>query len=83
MASRKIKLGDEVQDVTSKTIGIAIARTEHLNGAIDFLLQPYTTDDNEMLRPVAVPEQYLVYKGTGVYPDNKPPMGFVAENVPR
>lgn len=78
MPKRKIKLGDEIEDVTSKTVGIAIARTEHLNGAVDFLIQPYTTEDNEMLRPMAVPEAYCRWKGDGVYPTTKPIMGFHA-----
>lgn len=75
----KIKLGDEIEDVTSKTIGIATGRCEYLSGAVYWIIQPYTTDDNIALKEVYVPEAYCIYKGAGVYPTPKPPMGFHAE----
>lgn len=78
MSARAIKLGDEVEDVTSKTVGVAIGRVEYLSGAVHWIIQPYTTDDNAMLRTQEVPDAYCVYKGAGVYPDRKPPMGFHA-----
>ena len=73
---KQIKLGDEVEDVTSKTVGIAVGRVEYLSGQVDWILQPYTTDDNEMLRTVYVPDAYCRRSGEGVYPTPKPPMGF-------
>lgn len=76
MPKRKIKLGDEIEDVTSKTIGIATGRIEYLSGAVYWIVQPYTTDDNQALKEIFVPEPYCKYKGAGVYPDRKPPMGF-------
>ena len=81
MAKKGIKLGDEIEDVTSKTIGIATGRVEYLSGAVYWIIQPYTTDDNVALKEVYVPEAYCIYKGAGVYPDKKPPMGFRAPDV--
>lgn len=81
MASRKIKLGDEVEDITSKTWGIAIGKVTYLSGAIAWIIQPYTTDDNAMLRTQEVPDAYCVRRGDGVYPTPKPPMGFHARET--
>lgn len=81
MSKKGIKLGDEIEDVTSKTSGIAVGRTEWLSGQVDWVVQPYTTDDNEMLRTVTVPDAYAVRIGPGVYPDPKPPVGFHAREV--
>ena len=78
MPKHKIKLGDEIEDVTSKTIGIALGRVEYLSGAVAWIIQPYTTEDNAMLRTQEVPEAYCKWKGDGVYPSTKPPMGFRA-----
>lgn len=78
MPKKKIKLGDEIEDVTSKTIGIAIGRIEYLSGAIYWIIQPATTDDNMPLKPDYVPDAYCKWKGDGVYPATKQPMGFHA-----
>lgn len=79
MAKKSIKLGDEIEDVTSKTIGIATGKVEYLSGQIYWIIQPYTTDDNVALKEVYVPEAYCKYKGPGVYPSKKVPMGFRAD----
>ena len=81
MSEMGIKLGDEIEDVTSKTSGIAVGKTTWLSGQVDWIVQPYTTDDNEMLRTVTVPDAYAIRKGDGVYPKPKPPMGFHAREV--
>lgn len=83
MSKKGIKLGDEIEDVTSKTIGIATGKVEYLSGAVYWIIQPYTTDDNIALKEVYVPDAYCIYKGPGVYPDKKPHMGFRAEDVER
>lgn len=80
MAKKSIKLGDEIEDVTSKTIGVALARAEYLSGAVKWLVQPATTDDNEMLAPVWIDDAYCRHKGDGVYPSTKPLMGFNARD---
>lgn len=76
MPKRKIKLGDEIEDVTSKTIGVAVGRAEYLSGAVYWIIQPYTPDDNVMLRVQEIPEAYCRWKGDSVYPSTKPPTGF-------
>lgn len=76
MSKRGIKLGDEIEDVTSKTIGIATGKVVYLSGQVYWIIQPYTTDDNVALKEVYVPDAYCKYKGPGVYPSKKPPVGF-------
>lgn len=78
MSKKGIKLGDEIEDVTSKTIGIAIGKVEYLSGAIYWVMQPATTDDNMPLKTYEVPDAYCKWKGDGVYPSTKPPVGFHA-----
>lgn len=80
MANKGIRLGDEIEDVTSKTVGIATGRVEYLSGAKYWIVQPYTTDDNTTIKEVYIPDAYCVYKGPGVYPNTKPTMGFHARN---
>lgn len=81
MTKKGIKLGDEIEDVTSKTIGIATGKVVYLSGQVYWIVQPYTTDDNVALKEVYVPEAYCVYKGPGVYPRKIVPMGFRARDV--
>lgn len=80
MAKKGIKLGDEIEDVTSKTVGIAIARTEYLSGSIYWTIQPATTDDNMPIKTYDVHDSYCKYKGPGVYPSKKLPIGFHARD---
>lgn len=77
---KRFKLGDEIEDVTSKTIGIAVGEAQYLDGSKAWLIQPYTTEDNEMLRPIWVNDAYCKYKGEGIYPSTKPPVGFHARD---
>lgn len=76
MSKKGIKLGDEIEDVTSKTIGIAIGKVEYLSGQVYWIIQPATTDDNMPIKTYETPDAYCKYKGPGVYPSNKPPVGF-------
>jgi len=80
MPKKGIKLGDEIEDVTSKTVGIAIARVEYLSGAVYWIMQPFTTDDNIPVRTYEVHDAYCKYKGEGVYPTTKKIMGFHARD---
>jgi hypothetical protein len=72
----KIKLGDEVIDVTSKVEGVAIGRVEYLSGAVYWIIQPYAGDDNIAPRELYIPEAYAKRKGDGVYVKPKPDPGF-------
>lgn len=80
MAKRSIRLGDEIEDVTSKTSGIAIGKVTYLSGAIHWIIQPFTTDDNMMIRTQEVPDAYCKKIGEGVHPQSKMPMGFHARD---
>lgn len=80
MPKKSIKLGDEIEDVTSKTIGIAIGKVEYLSGQIYWIIQPSTTDDNMPIKTYEVPDAYCKWKGDGVYPSTKQPMGFHARD---
>jgi hypothetical protein len=73
MSKKGIKLGDEIEDVTSKTIGIATGKVIYLSGQIYWII-------HVALKEVYVPDAYCKYKGPGVYPSKKPPMGFRARD---
>ena len=81
MAKKGIKLGDEIEDVTTKSSGIAIGRLEYLSGQVYWVMQPATTDDNMSIKPEYVHDAYAKWKGDGVYPSTKPVMGFHAREV--
>lgn len=81
MPKKKISLGDEIEDVTSKTIGIVIGEVNYLSGAKYWIIQPATTDDNMILKEVYIADAYAKYHGPGVYPTPKPPMGFRASEI--
>lgn len=74
--SKKIRLGDEIEDVTAKLRGIAIGRIEYLDGSIAWLIQPPSEDERVLISRVEVQDAYAKQVGKGVYPDPKPPMGF-------
>lgn len=80
MSKNGIKLGDEIEDITSKTTGIAIGKITYLSGQVSWIIQPVTVDDNVMLRTQEVPDAYCIHKGSGVYPKPKNPMGFHARD---
>jgi hypothetical protein len=80
MPKNKIKLGDEIEDVTSKLKGIVVGRIEYLSGATYWIVQPYAMDGESIPKTEYIPEAYCKYSGTGVYPDPTPPMGFRAGN---
>lgn len=79
----KIKLGDEIEDVTTHQVGIALGFATYLNGAKYWILQPYVMEDNIAPREQFIPEAYIKRRGEGVYVTPKPPMGFHARDVER
>lgn len=80
MSENGIKLGDMIEDVTSKLSGIAIGVTDYLSGQRNWIIQPYTTDDNVLLRTQEVPEAYCRRVGDGVHVEPQQPMGFHAQD---
>lgn len=81
MSRQDIKLGDEIEDVTSKTSGIAIARVEYLSGAVAWVIQPSTVDDNQMIRTQEVPDEYCIYLNEGVRLTPERHTGFHARGL--
>ncbi len=80
MPKRKIKLGDEIEDVVTKARGIAQGRIEYLDGSVYWLIQP-PYDDGDKIPEVHAPEGYCRWVGEGVYPAPRKVMGFQAPDV--
>jgi hypothetical protein len=80
MSKQKIKLGDEIQDITAKVSGIAIGFVQYLDGSSAWLLQPPYSADGNRVPTVEVQDAYAVRCGDGVYAKPKPIMGFHARN---
>ena len=78
MPRAKIKLGDEIEDVTAKLRGIVIGRVEYLDGSKAWLIQPESPEQRTLLPRIEVQDAYAKKVGKGVYPDPKPPVGFYA-----
>lgn len=78
MPKKKIKLGDEVQDVVSKVRGICTGEVNYLDGTHYFIIQPPVGEDDEKPREHYAPDSYCKWVGDGVYPSTKPIMGFHA-----
>lgn len=76
MPKKKIRLGDEIEDVTAKLRGIVIGRIEYLDGAVAWLIQPESTEQRILIGRVEVQDGYARKVGNGVYPKPKPPVGF-------
>lgn len=54
-----VKLGDEVKDEVSGFQGIAVARTEYLNGCVQFEVQPKVNEKMELPDSCFIDEQQL------------------------
>lgn len=74
----EILLGDEIEDVTLKIRGIVIARLEHLDGSLSWLMQPPCSSDGGYVQSIEVRAAYVKKVGDGVYVEPKPPLGFNA-----
>jgi hypothetical protein len=81
MSEMGIKLGDEIEDVTAKVVGIAIGRVEYLDGSKAWLMQPPYSDDGNRVPVVEVQDAYARRIGDGVYVERKPVLGFHAREV--
>ena len=74
MATFRIKLGQEVKDRVSGFKGIAVGRTEYLQGCLRVLVQPKLDKDGKLVDSMSFDEPDLVVTGDGVYepPKTKP-----------
>ena len=82
MSEKDIRLGDQVEDVTSGLKGIAIGREEFLNGAIYWIVQPPMDDRANSPKVEYIQDAYCRRIGDGVYVKPKPPAGFNARDLP-
>lgn len=55
----KIQLGSKVKDKITGFVGIAVARTEFLNGCVQYLVQPKIKKNNEIPEDKGIDEQSL------------------------
>lgn len=78
MPNKKIKLGDEIEDVVAKVRGIAHARIEYLDGSVYWIIQPPAEDSAILAKEVHSQDAYCRRVGDGVYLEPKPVMGFHA-----
>ncbi len=81
--AKKIQLGDEIEDVTTHQVGVALGFATYLNGGKYWVLQPYVSEDNIAPREQFIPEAYVIRRGDGVRVAPKPMMGFHARDVER
>ena len=51
---KEIKLGSKVRDKVTGFVGITVARTEFLNGCIQYNIQPKVEKDNKVPEEIAV-----------------------------
>ena len=56
---KKIKLGSKVRDKVTGLVGIATARTEFLNGCIQYSVQPKAGKDNKVPEEIGVDSESL------------------------
>ena len=81
MNHRQIKLGDKIEDVTAKVVGIAIGRVEYLDGSKAWLLQPQYTEDGNRVPVVEVQDAYARHVDDGVHIEPQAPLGFHAREA--
>lgn len=76
MAITRIRLGDQIEDVTAKVGGIAIGRVEYLDGSKAWLMQPPYDDNGRRIPVVEVQDAYVKYVGEGVHVEATQSAGF-------
>lgn len=76
MPRTKIRLGDEIEDVTAKLRGIVIGKVEYLDGTLAWIIQPESFEQRTLPPKIEIQDAYAKRVGKGVYPDPKPPVGF-------
>lgn len=55
----EIKLGDKVRDKITGFTGIVVAKTEYINGCIQYNVAPKVGKDNKILEDISIDEQCL------------------------
>lgn len=80
MKEQDIRLGDQVEDVTSGLRGIAVGKINYLSGAIYWIIQPPLDTSGMPQRDQYIPDAYIKRFSDGVYIKPKPELGFHARN---
>lgn len=62
----KIKLGQRVKDLVSGFVGMTTARTEYLNGCIQFSVTPPVDKEGKKPDGIWFDEEQLEYVGPGI-----------------
>lgn len=76
MATQKIQLGDEIEDVTAKVRGIAIGQVNYLDGTRAWLMQPQYDDNGRRIPVIEVQDAYAIRVAAGVRVEPKKSAGF-------
>jgi len=66
MARSEIKLGSEYQDIISGFVGIAVAKTEWLNGCVRVTLSPKLDKDGKFQDNICLDVEQLKETGTSI-----------------
>jgi len=70
----EIKLGNKVKCKVTGFVGIAVTKLEHMNGCIQYNVEP-KVKDNEKKKDEWIDEQQLIIIGKGVLVEPKPAGG--------
>lgn len=68
----RIELGDKVKDWVTGLVGIAVARVEHLNGCVNYHLQPQMVKDGKSAALESVDEAQLIVISSKTKNEAKP-----------
>lgn len=55
----EIKLGDKVKDKITGFVGIAVARTEYINGCVQYSVIQKVGKDNKMMEDISIDQETL------------------------
>lgn len=78
-----MKLGQKLKDKVSGVAGIAVSRTEFINGCVRFAIQPpMNKKDNTLPPELWFDEKQLTVVGDGIKMETKRTGGPTASSVP-
>jgi hypothetical protein len=77
MSANDIKLGNKVEDIVTSFVGIAVNRLEHMDGRIEYGVQPSESKDGKRPGIVYLPSSQLILLDEGITVNKiKPVLGF-------
>ena len=78
-----IKLGDKVKCRYTGFTGVAVAKTEFINGCVQYEVAPKAGKDNKLPEPAGIDEESLIIVKTGKSNKPKPTGGPNSISKPR